>query len=55
MPVGKNWDTFVDAVSTMRMYQKNYSRTLNKDHLTSMKESESRVDFMLKSLEQDGS
>ena len=51
MAVGKNWEQFVDAVRTMRFYQKNYSQTQNKDHLVSAKEAEQRVDFMLKSLE----
>ena len=51
MAVGMNWDQFVDAVRTMRIHQKNYRLTKNKDYIVSAREAELKVDFMLKSLE----
>ena len=50
MTVGKNWDEFVQAVATMRKYQKQYRNTKNRDYLVSSQEAAGRVDFMLKTL-----
>lgn len=51
MVVSKNWSQFVDAVQTMRDYQKSYYKTKDEGYLVNKQESEARVDFMLKSLE----